>query len=116
MPTIVNNETAAAAATVQNAIDGLRFDTLLGPTLISLWSAAGVEGDTISFSVGTEEFLVDAESNTEAGSGVADTDRDQILFREPIDFAGKMFLRVVFGAAASLKTIINIEEVPVEVG
>ncbi len=111
MPVIVVNDNAAGAATVQNAIDGLKFDTLDGPALITLYASTSNEGDTISYSVGQNDFLVDAEPNTEAASGVVDTDRDAILVREPVP-SGKQFLRMVHGAAGNIKAMLVIEEVP----
>lgn len=90
MPSI--QETNVAAGT-SNALDGKKFQKLDAPALISLYGSTAANGGTLSFSVGSEDFLKDAEVNVEASADVVDTDRDQLLFREPVP-AGEMFLEV----------------------
>lgn len=111
MPVIKLLTVHAAAATTPNIYDGLRFDTLLGPALISIWAACEDEGDTFSFSVGEQDYAVDLTPNVEAGTGVVDTDRDQLLFREPINVPGKLFGRYVSAAASVLNSLTVIENV-----
>jgi len=111
MPAIRLLTVHAAAATTANIYDGIRFDTLIGPALVSLWFSAEDEGDLFSFAVGDQEYLVDASVNVEAGTGVVDTDRDQILFREPINIPGKLFGRYVSAAASAGNSLLVIEYV-----
>jgi len=81
------------AAGTSNCLDGLKFQNLQGPALISIYASTAVAGGNIDFSVDTEDFLKAAEANIEASADVVDTDRDLILLREPVP-AGKMFLSV----------------------
>lgn len=90
MPSIMLKNIAAGTA---NALDGLKFQELQGPALISIFGTTAVAGGTIDFAVGSEDFLDSAELNIEASADVVDTDRDQVLMREPVP-AGKMFLAV----------------------
>lgn len=93
-------------ASVANALNGLKFEDLSGPALISLYASGVTGGDTISFSVGNEDFLLDAAVNIEASADVVDTDRDQILFQEPVP-AGKMFLAVEATTAVNFLLVIE---------
>lgn len=81
------------AAGTANALDGLQFQQLDRPSLISIYASCAANGGLISFSVGSEQYLDDAEVNVETSADVVDIDRDQVLFREPVP-AGKMFLPV----------------------
>lgn len=90
MPSIMLQNVAAGTS---NALDGLKFQTLEGPALISVYASTAVAGGNLDFAVGSEDFLDSAEVNIEASADVVDTDRDQVLFREPVP-AGKMFLAV----------------------
>jgi len=91
MPSIMLKDVAAGTA---NALDGLQFQDLPIPgALVTVYASAAVSGGTISFSVGTERFLVAAEQNVEQAANVIDTDRDLVLDREPVP-GGKMFLAV----------------------
>jgi len=110
-PVIKTITTHGGAATTQNIYDGLRFDTLVGPALISIWAAVEDEGDTFSFSVGEQEYAVDLTPNVQASTGVVDTDRDQLLFREPVNIPGKLFGRYVSAAASTLDQLTVIENV-----
>lgn len=90
MPAIMRKNVAAGTA---NALDGLRFQNLPAPSLVTLYATTAVAGGNIDFSVDSEEFLTAAEVNIEASADVVDTDRDVVLMREPVP-AGKMFLSV----------------------
>lgn len=81
-------------ATTTNAMNGLKFEDIPpGGALLSLYASGVTAGDTIGLSVGSEDFLVDAECNIEASADVVDTDRDQILFQEPVP-EGKIFMPI----------------------
>lgn len=102
MPSI----TRGVAATTSDALTGLKFKTQGLPALVSLFASGATEGDVISFSVGSQEFLVDAEVNVEAASGVVDTDRDQLLFQERVP-PGEYFMPVTVTAAAKYLLVIE---------
>lgn len=81
-------------ADATNAANGLKFEDIPpGGALVSLYASCVTAGDTIGLSVGSEDFLVDAEPNIEISADVVDTDRDQILFQEPVP-EGKLFIPV----------------------
>ena len=89
MPTISLKNVAAGTA---NALDGLNFQSVPSPgALVSIAATTPTAGGTISYSVGTEQFLVKAQQNIESSADEVDMDRDQILNREPVP-PGKQFL------------------------
>ena len=91
MPSIRLSNVAAGTA---NALDGLQFQDIPEPgALVSIYASTPVALGLISYSVGTERFLVDAGINIEIAADVVDTQRDMVLDREPVP-AGKQFLAV----------------------
>jgi hypothetical protein len=91
MPSTLLKNVAAGTA---NALDGLQFQDIPEPgALVTIYATTPTAGGNVSYSVGTERFLVSAESNIESSADVVDTDRDKILDREPVP-AGKQFLAV----------------------
>lgn len=97
------------AAGTQNAVDGLQFqDIPEGGALVSLYATTPTAGALVSYSVGTERFLVDAAVNIEIAADVIDTQRDLVLDREPVP-AGKQFLAV---AAQIANLLVVIEDLP----
>lgn len=91
MPSIkVSNSPAGTS----NAVDGLQFqDVPPGGALVTLYASTAAAGGLVSYSVGTERFLVSCPVNIESSSDVVDTQRDMVLDREPVP-AGKQFLAV----------------------
>lgn len=81
----------STSGTTQDALNGLRFKVQARPALVSLYAVGATEGDSLSFAVDSQEFMSNAQANVESASGVVDTDRDQLLFREPVP-AGEYFL------------------------
>jgi len=82
------------AAGVANALDGLQFQDIPDPgALVTIYGSTAVATGLISYSVGTERFLVNASVNVEIVADAVDTNRDMILDREPVP-AGKQFLAV----------------------
>lgn len=82
------------AAGTPNALDGLQFQDIPAPgALVTIYASTAVALGLISYSVGTERFLVAAAVNIEAAADVVDTQRDMVLDREPVP-AGKQFLAV----------------------
>ncbi len=91
MPSIRLSNVAAGTA---NALDGLQFQDIPDPgALVSIYASTAVAAGTISYSVGTERFLVAASINIEGRADVVNTNVDMILDREPVP-AGKQFLAV----------------------
>lgn len=90
MPSIRRSNIAAGVA---NALDGLAFQDLEGPSLITLYASTAVATGTMSYSVGSERFLVAGALNTEQNADEVNTQIDKILDREPVP-AGKQFLAV----------------------
>ena len=106
MPSIRLTNVAAGTA---NALDGLQFQDIPEPgALITIYASTAVALGTISYSVGTERFLVDASVNIEIAVDAVDTNRDMILDREPVP-AGKQFL-AVDGQVAQF--LVVIEDLP----
>jgi len=110
MPSIRLSNVAADTA---NALDGLQFQDIPGAgALVSIYASTAVAGGTISYSVGTERFLVDASVNIESAADRVATDLDMILDREPVP-AGKQFL-AVGGQIANI--LVVIEDLPEPAG
>jgi len=97
------------AAGTQNALDGLQFQDIPEPgALVTIYASTPTALGLISYSVGTERFLVDASINIEGSADVVSTEVDMILDREPVP-AGKQFLSV---AAQIANVLVVIEDLP----
>jgi len=91
MPSILLKNIAAGTA---NAVDGLQFQDIPEPgALVTIYASTPTAGGLISYSVGTERFLVAASSNIEISADVVDTQQDLILDREPVP-PGKQFVAI----------------------
>jgi len=106
MPSIRLSNVAAGTA---NALDGLQFQDIPEPgALVTIYASTAVAAGLISYSVGTERFLVSASINIEGSADVVSTEVDMVLDREPVP-AGKQFL-AVDGQVANL--LVVIEDLP----
>lgn len=105
MPSIRLSNVAAGTA---NALDGLQFQDIPAPSLVSIYASTAVAGGLVSYSVGTERFLVDASINIERSADEVGTNVDMVLDREPVP-AGKQFLAV---DAQVGNVLVVIEEIP----
>ncbi len=106
MPAIRLNNIAAGTA---NALDGLQFQDIPEPgALVTIYASTAVALGLISYSVGTERFLVDAAVNIELSADVVLSDSDMVLDREPVP-AGKQFLAV---DAQVCGVLVIIEDLP----
>lgn len=106
MPSIRLSNVAAGTA---NALDGLQFQDIPDPgALVSIYGSTAVAGGLISYSVGTERFLVDASVNVEIVADGVDVARDAILDREPVP-AGKQFMAI---DAQVCNVLVVIEDLP----
>jgi len=97
----------ANQATNANALTGLKFVKLAGPSLISLWVAAVTVTDTVGFSLGDREVLNAGAPNIEISADVVDTGRDQILFAEPGAAGEEMFMPVVATTAVGFLVVVD---------
>lgn len=88
-----------------NALDGLKFQNLPRPALVTIYGTTPTAGGSISYAIDSEDFLDSAELNIEASADVVDIDRDCVLFQEPVP-AGKQFLSVENQIA---NVLVNIE-------
>lgn len=106
MPSIMLKNVAAGTA---NAVDGLEFqDIPPGGAIVTIYASTAVAAGNIDYKVGREDYLAGAQVNIESAADVVDTDRDLVLFREPVA-AGKQFLAV---NAQVCNVLIIIEEAP----
>lgn len=95
------------AATNPDALTGLKFKSQGRPSMVSLFAAGDNAANVVSLSVGSRELLQSARANVQVAAGVIDTDRDQILFREPAP-PGEFFMPVtVAGAVIDLLLVIE---------
>ena len=106
MPSIRLSNVAAGVA---NALDGLQFQDIPEPgALVTIYASTAVALGLISYSVGTERFLVNASINIEGSADVVSTQVDMVLDREPVP-AGKQFLAV---DAQVANLLVVIEDLP----
>lgn len=94
MPTI--RRTVAAAT--DDALSGLKFKTQGAPALVTLVASSATGGESLSFSVNSNEFVSQAIMNIEVASQTVDMERDVILSQEAVP-AGEYFLSVPVVAA-----------------
>ncbi len=105
MPSIRLSNAAISA----NILDGLQFQDIPGDgALVTIYASTAVALGLISYSVGTERFLVDASINIESSADVVNTQVDMVLDREPVP-AGKQFLAVI---AQVCNVLVVIEDLP----
>ena len=106
MPSIKLSNIGAGTA---NALDGLQFQDIPEPgALVTIYGSTPTAGGLISYSVGTERFLVAASVNIEGSADVVNTNVDLVLDREPVP-AGKQFLAV---DAQIANVLVVIEDLP----
>jgi len=91
MPSIRLSNVSAGTA---NALDGLQFQDIPEPgALVTIYASTAAAGGVVSYSVGTERFLVSASVNIEQSADEVNTNVDLTLDREPVP-PGKQFLAV----------------------
>jgi len=86
------------AAATQDALAGLKFKTQGAPCLVTLAASSATASEDISFSVGSQEFLSQAEMNLEVANEVVDMQRDILLQQEAVP-PGEYFLTIPACAA-----------------
>jgi len=94
-------------ATSTNALNGLKFEKLLGAALISLWLSGVTVTDTVSMSIGDREILRLANPNLEISADVVDVQRDQVLFAEPAEGGVDLFLAITATTAVNFLVLID---------
>jgi hypothetical protein len=92
--------------TTTDALNGLKFKVQGRPALVTLFASCVTATDRVSFSVGSQEVLVDASPNIEASADVVDTDRDTILFQERVP-PGEYFLQITATTAVNFLLVID---------
>lgn len=106
MPSIRLSNVASGTS---NSLSGLTFQDISEPgALITVYASTAAAGGTISYSVGTERFLVDASINIEQNADEVNTNFDMVLDREPVP-AGKQFLE---NANQVVNYLVVIEDLP----
>lgn len=103
MPVIKRKVSAAS----ENVLTDRRFANLKGPALVSLWATTATAGEVLSFGVGDLLVAEACAINLEVANEVVDTNRDQILWREPVA-SGQLTLAVP-AVAADMSYILLIE-------
>lgn len=98
------------AAGTANDVDGLKFQDIRSRNgaLVTLYGSTAAAGGLISYSIDSEDFLVDGSVNIEISADVVDKDRDLLLDREPVP-QGKQFVTV---DAQICNYLLIIEELP----
>lgn len=98
------------SATTSDALNGLKFKVQNRPALVTLAASAAAAGETLSFSVGSREIVVDAVVNLESADRVVDPQRDVIMAQERVP-PGEYFLPMTL-AGADVTYWLNIEPLP----
>lgn len=73
---------------------------------MSLWAAAVTKTDTIGLRIGRTIILEEGEMNIEESADVIDTDRDQLIFAEPVG-PGVLRLPVTVTTEAQLLLVVQ---------
>ncbi len=95
------------AAPTANALSTLRFSNPKRGALVSLFASSPTAGEDLTFGVDDVIVVEAAEVNLEVANQTIDTNRDQILFREPVP-PGQYVLNVP-AVAADFSFLINQE-------
>lgn len=95
------------SAATENALQQLRFTNLGRAALVSLWASTATVSEVLSFGVGDLLVAESVAMNLEVANEVVDTNRDQLLFREPVG-AGQLVLSVP-AVAADMSFLLVIE-------
>ena len=106
MPVIKRTVTAASS----NLLSTLRFTNPASPAAVSLWASAAAAGNALSFGVDSELVMEAGVVNLEIADRVVDTNRDQMLFREPVP-AGQYVLDLPTLTGADV-TYLLVQELP----
>jgi len=103
MPTIK----PPGGATSPDALSNLQFAVIpLGGAILNMFASGATAADTVGLSIGDRAVMVaGSECNIELSADVITTDRDQLIFNEPVP-AGQLFLPVV--ATAEVQFLISL--------
>jgi hypothetical protein len=94
-------------ASTPNAVNGLDFeDVPEGGAQLTLYASAVTAGDIIGLKVGQEVYAVGVEPNIESSADVVDTDRDLVLFKEPVG-PGRIYIPITCTTAVNFLLIIE---------
>ena len=81
-------------AATADAISTEEIRRVEAPSVVNLWASTDDEGDTIGLLLNRTEIMPTGRCNLEIGTGVVDTDRDQLVFNTVV---GRGQLRVPLG-------------------
>jgi len=87
-------------STTTDALSNKKFNVIGGRgAFLNAWFSGATAGDAVGLSVGNNDVLVYAAPiNVEASTYILDTDRDQVLFNEPVG-PGQMYLPMTLTTA-----------------
>jgi len=105
MPSIRRQVSAAT----ENALDGLKFRTQGSPALVTLAASTETATETVSFSVGNNDYLVSANMNVRTDDTVSLED-DVLLQQEAVP-PGEYFLQFP-ACTGTIDFLLIIEPVP----
>ena len=99
----------ANQATSANALTGLKAAKISRPSLVSMWCAAVTVTDTVGFSIGDRELLVQTvgNPNIEVAADIVSVNTDQMVFSEPAEAGEELFMPVTTGTAVGLLVVVD---------
>jgi len=68
------------AATSADVLANEEIREIVEASSVSLWASSVTEGDTLGLQLGRTILMDEGRCNVEAGTGIIDTDRDQLIF------------------------------------
>lgn len=92
------------AATTPDALNNRKFSVVPARgALLNLWGSCVSKADSFGVSIGDRDIMVDGSiMNIEVAADVVDTDRDQLLYNEPIG-GGQLFMPVTVVTEAQFR-------------
>lgn len=97
------------SAATENALEGLKFRTQGAPALVTLAASTETAGETVSFSVGNNDFLVSANMNVRTDDSVSL--EDDVLLQQEAVLNGEYFLEFP-ACTGTIDYLLIIEPVP----
>jgi len=99
----------ANQGTSANALTGLKAAKISRPSLVSMFCAAVTVTDTVGFSIGDREILVQTvgNPNLETTDVVDAGGRDQMVFSEPAEAGEELFMPVTVTTAVGLLVVVD---------
>jgi len=110
---VMKNQAILAVAAIENVLEGLDFQQLPWPALISLYASVSAVTATIGFKFDSEAIAADGSlPNVAVGAGIVRKDTDVLFFEEFAPAFTNLKLRAQGSAAAeSLNWLVEIQRV-----